>query len=80
MNKVLLGRTLINLDTGLVITWQQCELGYSAASVCNPLAVATDAGPHTYQLDREGSEALWRCLSYPSGREALGVLAIGTDE
>lgn len=80
MNKVLLGRTLINLDTGLVIRWEPSELGYSAATLSNPFATGADADRAGYQLEQAGSDALWTLLTYQSCREKLGILAPGTGE
>lgn len=80
MNKVLIGRTLINLDTGLVIRWEASELGYTAATIFNPLATGAAADRAGYQLDKQGSDALWTAMTFESGRKALGILCLEAGE
>jgi hypothetical protein len=77
MNKVLINRTLINLDTGLVIRWERSELGYNAAVLSSPLATGDEAERSAYQLDYETSNVLWGCMTYETTRQALGVLLVG---
>jgi hypothetical protein len=77
---VLRGRTMLNLDTGLIIEWSIDERLQHTATVFLPGSLTPDGGRAGYTLDADFSRALWTLLSYPSGRESVGVIALGDGE
>jgi hypothetical protein len=77
---ILYRKTMVNLDSGLVVEWATDERGQNTATLFAPGRLTPDGGRAGYTLDAAMSGALWRAICYPSTRDRLGVVALGDGE
>lgn len=73
-------KTLLNLDTGIVIRWTRTEWAHDVATIYSASAATGQLGTPGYGLSPEFAAALWDALQSPSFCKRANVIKLGAGE